>query len=814
MKLTKTKLNENILGKEYPELFDKLLSEKIYKEFIADSLEENCLFIVLGSDNGLLLNYLSGIKQKGQKFIVLEFSEMIHELIEHSPKLQEDFELVDITTFEFESLYDEDRDYVVRNATRLLKSISAEYEFSHYKDIFQQKNEEMRRFNMDRQDNRDYQSFYNVQFQNICDLQYPIKVLENKLDADIPAVIVGGGPSISHVLPWLKANQDKVWVFAASRVCKRLVQEGITPDFIGAVDYQDILFELSKDIYKFQDSSILLSGEHPGPKILSQWSGLKVYGKGRFPWHTDREENHQIFGPTIANSLFGMAAFLGAKKIYFTGVDLCFSKEGQSHESSSIEATSGVNYKFDTTVKNYCGEEVGTTIQFYDARNRFEEQVAFLKESFKGFSFFNFNKEAAEIDQIDVAELSSVNLNKTKFNAYQAFEPLIPVTTDSVAQYYKNLSIMVNKHVKWLKSLKNHAKSGLHLSNTLFENEKNKKQKIKQLIQKKNQIEKSLGVDYATFVQYGSSTFMETVKPVVNEDQMEEREIQDSLLGFFNGVNAAAEMFLTQMEGVKNKIDERKKELDPTIGFLELKTTWQQQGIPGRAELWLKNLCNKSNSDVPSVYAEEINELRLQFETLLSDDSGLQSYIESQRLNVETYIEELDSAYQKRQVIIVTQLSRQMAKVNQTGMDSVRVYAAALLLSLKNNQQEALNSLWEYDDNKHEYIQKRIYDLALGLNDLDKVVSALQWLCHHNVIYIPVFAQTMAVIGSLDKAIALYQAYPLIEQDTDAAINYLKLLVETGSVDLANEFLQKIDGLEAIDQAKLQSFVDSLNNPN
>lgn len=814
MIVTKTKQNENVVGNQYPLIFDKRKSDDIYKQFIGDTdgFLEDTLYIVLGADNGLILHYLVENRKKGQVFIVLEHQEVIEALIAMNSSWKNEFSFENLEKFNYEDLFDHYHDYVVRNAVQNLKSISAQSEFGPYADLVNNQNNSLRKFNIDREDNRNYHDFYDAQFKNICDLHTPIKSIENSLNSNIPVIVLGGGPSLDTIIPWLKENQNNIWIFAASRISTRLYKENIIPDFIGAVDYQEVLFDISKDMLKFQDQTVLLTGEHPGYGILQQWPGSTAYSRYRFPWKRDAESNYLTLGPTITNALLGFAVSLGAKTIYLAGVDFCFSETGQCHESSSLESTHGIYNNFDTVVETYEGKKAGTTIQFYNAVGNLEKQVAFFKKNDPGVCVKNLNPNAAKANGVDVANVLNIQLGPEKPNFIKDNANVLIPTSSSTLKYLDKLSNQVDKNRKWLSGIKREAAVGLKKSQKLFQNGIAIQKNVTQVLKNKKKVEKLLGDDLTIFVNYKKQEFMETVRPVEDLENMTEQEIASSLQGFFSGVVEASEQFLSLTESVKNEIAFRKLELDENYDFSLIAKGWMDRNIPGRLAAWKKLVGDDYFESVAKEFDETIRLLETKFQERLNDESILIEFAKSQEVKLNDYVDALSEAYDQKQIMVLTQISQQLNSINQLGVDTVQKFAKALILDLNSKSQQALEMLLsESNPNQYESFQLKIYQISLKLGQAETAIHAISSLCKTDLKYVPMFARFMKASNMHDRAISLLQNYPLLYQDTDSVILYLRLLVDVGRVELANDFLQQVDGLADLNQAKLQDFVDSLN---
>ncbi len=818
MNSIQTKQNETVLEGFYSAQFDQAVSAEVYKTFVGLQLPDKKLFVVLGTDSGLLLDYLQRIATTGQRFICVDFPEVI-EYIKHTrlKQWEEDsvfkVELYTFEQFEYEYLYLNYQDYVIRNAIILLRSVIFEKGEGNYSGLDEQQKEAFHQFQIDRVDNRDFKIAFDRQLDNVCDLQHPLSVIKGQLAGDIPAILLGGGPSLDKVIPWLKENQSKLWIFAASRICKRLQKEGITPDFIGIFDGQPLIFDYSKEMYAFQKDSILVTGEGPYPPLIRQWSGLKSYSRRRFPWARGGEENFVSDGPTVSNALFGIACYLGVPHLYLAGVDFCFTPEGVCHESDSIEAKNQQNDACDTKTINYRGEEVSTNIQLYDARNSLETHLIQLKQNWPQFKASNLNNGAAMIQGIHYQPFEQIKLGGEKFKVVEQFQDALQWNSVTEKAFQIFLNGEVNHHSKWLINIVNESKKGLHLSRTLFSDTSKQRVKIKAVLKQKNKLEKIVGVDYQTLVNYGYQAFMETLQPVESEMDMSQQEMQDALMGFFGGLKDAAEGFLAKLEELKLEVEFRLLELNPETDFLLLADGWFKRGIPGRFHVWIEHLSERSYDEIQSHYSDKVAELECAFQKIKTDESALEAVFKQRLSSPETFISRLNQAFEAKDLTEVQAILRQLSLISSTEHSIARWLAIGMKLELIGDIEDALIFYQTVDPYKKQYwIQQQVFPLAFALNQPEKGLQVLHVLSLMNVKYFPKYAEALALLGERDSAIAVYQAYPLLYEDTEALIELIKLLVQKSDIEAANQIVQKAETSTFIDQVVLQKFIDSLNS--
>lgn len=814
-----TSQNQSVLSGFYPEAFNQMQSVEVYKKFIGLELPGDKLFVVLGTDSGLMLDYLKTIAKSGQRFIVIDFPEVIEHIKQTRGNLLNSqstfkFELHTFEEFTYEYLYQNYQDYVIRNAIILLSSYIASSGEGCYQGIYETQKELFHRFQIDRVDNHDFKKVFDQQLESSVDLMHPLADIKGQLKGDVPGIVLGGGPSLDKVIPWLKTNQNKLWIFAASRICKRLQKEGITPDFIGVFDGQPLILEYSKEMYEFQSKSILITGEHPYRQLIRQWAGLKVYSRRRFPWAKGSEGNFISDGPTVTNALFGIAAYLGVSNFYLAGVDFCFTLDGVCHESGSIESKNQQRDNSDTRAINYRGEEVATNIQLYDARNLFEEQFLRLRKTWPNLQVHNLNDGAAVMQDIDYQPIAKVEFGRNKFNVVETFSEQLQFDAQSEKRFQNFLKKEVSSHIKWFLEIAQESKKGLHLTSTLFKDSSKLKVRTKEVLKLKTKLEKLAGDDYQTMVNYGYQAFMNSLKPVESEADMSEQEMTNALTGFFGGLNRASNDFIEKLNETQKEIEFREQEIDPKVSFELLAEYWLENNMPGRFIVWLEHYATESYEFYKKTFPEYVERLETDFKRVKTDESALERNFNQRLESPDDFVIRLQTAYTAKSLQDIRDISRQLMFAQSEEYGIVKSFANGLLLELKEAYEDALIHYLAVDPDKYYYIiQQQVYPIAFSLHKNEEGLAALKTLSEFDLRYTPKYAEALSILGHVDAAIDVYLAYPLLDKDTDALIHLLGLLVQLSKIEMANELLQKADGNQSLDQSKLEAFVESLNSP-
>lgn len=206
--------------------------------------------------------------------------------------------------------------------------------------------------------------------------------LADQLSENIPAIVVGAGPSLDKNIAQLKEAKGKACIIACDTALKPLIREGITPDLFVVVDAEKPLelFEDEKIWSVPMVSNINIPYEimkkHVGKKFLFDNLGitqavLKNISKdgSQFPpistIHT---------GGSVANDAFSIAKAMGAKNIILIGMDLA-NTGGKIHASGTLQQEAEENYNREIWVESIDGDMIPTLPQFKHYLKWFEQQI-------------------------------------------------------------------------------------------------------------------------------------------------------------------------------------------------------------------------------------------------------------------------------------------------------------------------------------------------------------------------------------------------------------------------------------------------------
>jgi hypothetical protein len=224
-----------------------------------------------------------------------------------------------------------------------------------------------------------------------------VSVLKSKM-VGTPAVVVSAGPSLDKNIELLKSGAEKMIIIAVSTTLKPLLRAGISPDFIVAIDPDDITvkgFDLKNIPVKpwlvfdptvpwvipdaFKDRKLVLDSE----VYFSKWIAKKIGSKGNLGKSL-----------SVAHTGLLLAKYLGCSPVVLLGQDLAFYKNrmhcsGAYYQNDFLELARRditLNHLEKEKFKKYTsslketldifGQKINTTIALESYKHLFENEIA------------------------------------------------------------------------------------------------------------------------------------------------------------------------------------------------------------------------------------------------------------------------------------------------------------------------------------------------------------------------------------------------------------------------------------------------------
>ncbi|PFG58483.1 uncharacterized protein DUF115 [Vibrio sp. ES.051] len=210
------------------------------------------------------------------------------------------------------------------------------------------------------------------------------------------AICIGAGPSLQQHIDELKSvyqlpNRPKL--IAASTACKCLIENGIKPDVVFAVDIalgdEYIPYELAKN-------TILVFGAHMPKRVFQNWHGEKYYlhlgdyTYDRFAQILPVKYRPYAFGSVI-HPLIHCTLLQGATRIALLGCDFGFP--GEIIHSGRENRADDHNATMTAQVQNGYGEMIKTSPTYRMFGSGVENLIAAAPQT----QFYNWSRIGAKI---------------------------------------------------------------------------------------------------------------------------------------------------------------------------------------------------------------------------------------------------------------------------------------------------------------------------------------------------------------------------------------------------------------------------------
>jgi hypothetical protein len=166
-----------------------------------------------------------------------------------------------------------------------------------------------------------------------------VKNLDGKFKG-VPAVLVGGGPSLDRHLDFLLKHRRKLFIVACDAVLPRLLKAGLDPDIVFSVDPQNLASYFFYLCRKIPTSAALVYEPSCHRLVPSSWKGPRMTFDTIFPlvqWISNLTGGRGLLdmGGSVSTSAFDLILTTGADPIILVGQDMAFDAE-RTHASGSL----------------------------------------------------------------------------------------------------------------------------------------------------------------------------------------------------------------------------------------------------------------------------------------------------------------------------------------------------------------------------------------------------------------------------------------------------------------------------------------------
>ena len=732
----------SVNGKKFEEIaystyFDIEILNQLSKEFT--------FYIFIGTDSGMMLNHLKQLNiDPSSIYLFIEASEIKSQFNKDLFGLkQPNIAITTIDNWQDEAEKSDIIKYIEVDRVQVIKSFSAQDQtYPAYASIAQKLHDDINQLKWNHPDKFQKKIYIQRQIENCADNINPAIQLKGLLK-DKPALILAGGPSLDNYIDWIEEHQQNYIVIAVSRVARRLLSTKIVPDIFVTADPFESAYTTSKEVLSFSEKSILVHQSYGHPKLIGQWQGQQFYLGDLLPWDSDyKPENITAIGPTVTNGAIHLALQMGIINQILFGVDLCYSSDGYSHVSQTIERDQGADLGFaGTLVTTNNGEQANTTYEMLEARTSISI-LAELAEK-QGGQIISPSSSSAAIKDVSYLPLSTIKIPSEKIHSFvgalfntRAFAEHNPHHHSKLLEEYKKLE-------KEVKQILNLSQEIVDICSLHYETQDKatNSEYLNKIFVIENKLKKHSKI-ISIVESFGVNGYYDFIHPDIIQAQDNELDIIDR---YYNSLYFACDVFLDLINN--------------TIQQIQL------------------HLTKNSNK----------NDTKSNFDDIIKSDITEQLTVTIRLENLE---KKLYNYFQNNNKDKLLQTIQQISSFNSEESTSLSHLAQGYLLELDGETGHAIN---EYLNANHEKTLesglKRILDLTLKNGDIENTIAVLHALSDISSDYLIQLASLYQISEQYKDALDTYSLY--VDKNPDDIL----VLIKMGSLYLSLDIL---DGAEFV----------------
>lgn len=740
--------------------FSQVGARNLYRAHYKESLlQANTLHVIVGSDSGLLIRHImeQGVPE-GSRYLFIEAEPLIPLIRAVIPGLHEAIALVPPGKWEEQAGEFGFDAYTYLERAQLNKSIAVEDgHYPVYREIWADVEQRFDHLWWSRRMQFGTKSFFEKQLDNVAENRHPASLLKGRYSGQ-SAVILGGGPSLDEVLPWVQERREKLFVIAVSRIARRLMSIGFAPDLFVAVDPHDISFDVSKESLLFEIP--LAHANHVHPRLLGQWRAPTLYFGRRYPWPArcnGRDDRDNINGapPTVTNSALSLAMGMGFAQVLFGGLDLCFSREGYSHAQGSNERKVGPMVTFGSqTVKTNGGWLAETDNSFFLAMTVFKGQAKEATEG--GCRLINPAPGAAAIEGIDFVPLSEIVLPNRRPSAITDYIP--NQTADSRLCHYRKALNSVRRFQSQVTRVRRLAREALSANSSLFgldgrpPGDFRFKRRMDRI---ESELDGRLNVASQLCKVFGMTEFVKFLAPLGNAGWTDERVAEGGRI-YYTAYLKGADEILTTLTSAQIRLKSRMMEESPGASLKILAGQWRRDRQPGRVMIWSARHPARPRREEEDLVAALRGEFRQALdETDTAHQRRCAAWAQLRGTTAKAY-----NFLQNRDLAGLTRLLEGLNKHQGVEAVPLRFLVQGHIAEIEGRLDDAVAAYEQADGGQAlEIGLRRLVSIALDLQDLESAFLGVRALVEISPNYLPHLAALARLRGNTKEAIDLYADY-------------------------------------------------------
>lgn len=782
------------------ESFSQVGSQAVYERGLGKVLaREKSMIIFVGSDGGLLLRYLQEIlPQKGSRLLVVEFPELLV-LARRQGVIPETLPK-HLTVCAPDELPGKSRelgieDYYRMDSIFLTQSNTVELGLHpEYRRMWKEANLFLVRLKFEMYNSTGtVMNFLTQTLKNLPDTRYPANLLDG-LFAGRTAILLAGGPSLADILPWAKANRDKLVVLAVARLAHLLAEEGIVPDLYFSVDPYDLSFFNCREMLVGTMEPVLVGTYHMNARLLGQWGGRFLYIGDPFPWESplNPKDNAIFMGTTVAHQAVGLAVRMGFARVILAGVDLCFSKEGITHTQGTLESKMGPWIPAsDLQVETNGGWMAETWYDLYYDIPSMGKLAAVAAE--RGCMILNPAPAAAKIPHVQHLSLAEIALAPLEESPRQRIGERLPrESSRERLAHYKRVVAELNRAMAEARQIRKLAQEALSCNDRLFG--RHGEGADFQAKKRMDAIEELLNKRHPVMTNMVRKVRVESFLGLSNPDREREwsdQEVEELGNKYYQyhveGVDALLALLEKTRARLASRMDEERAKPDLTA----LSRQWLADDQPGRYRVFL---ARRALQNPPDAWREGLAVLQQQFqEHLTTQDSCYRKQFDDM-LTPTAVLSKVMGFFQDKDGEKLRNFANGLRRSVLENTDQFLLLIQGCIHDLENDPRKAAQSYRQITlPLLQEEAMRGILTLALREGDLLTARAVAGRLAIISPIFHGYLGEILRISGDLPGALAALERFShFLPDDPVTLIKMARIQVELGQWAEGEALLRKV----------------------
>lgn len=790
---------DNYLYEVNRELFASSAADTVLsRRFGSRLLGDDYLYVVVGTDSGLLLEFVSRHLTDSTKvrYIFVELDEVFNELLEHgvSPHPQVSIcRLSELADCRGESDFAQ---FCFRDRVRVVSSMAAEEDFiGAYGDLCEAVAVSQTKVVQEVRQTAGSKIFLEKNILNAPDYLHTLLDIIPQIEGR-NVLVLAAGPSLDTHIEWVKAHRERFVVLAVLRIAGMLAAHGIVPDFYAVIDPHPTMLNVGREGLVQSEKVPLLASFHANPTIVANWQADIYFDGSRLPWTSELNLPSLLTaGPTVTHFALSIAVMGSPRAIYLLGMDLCYGGQGlQSHCSHSSEAKAGpsLGQMGIQQVCTYAGELADADVHLLISADTAASVAAYARQ--KGVSIFNLSDTAQIVEGIDYISPQKIDVAPLGARSQSGIDSNVAakMLADADVYLYKLKAefegVLID--LKQLSAALEHRRKKIP---ELFNARGLIRPKIsRQLAGIDNVIGRHVRELDVFLKKWGAGYFLTTVTGKT-EDEITPADLCAYYEDYYGAYLRTIVEVIETIERALSKCDRRLRELSDSDLSL-LAAQWEEENEPlrvGKAFL-------QPSLGMRAGYEEAKERLDIVFKVMIAKLAREDEERCRQVINRHNVIVKAHYLYERGRQIALSELTDFVRHADDPALGHGLVnLLQGLCCELEEDSSEALReyeiALECSDQALMELVLRQILFIAKANEDYTLSLQALECLEGFSKTYLKYYAEVLLQVGSVREALGkLADYHEEFPEDVDNLVRIIDIYHHSGNTEQARMLLEQV----------------------